>query len=387
MRTILTSSRALRQALIIGFIAVLPIGSISSHWSQSHRVVYNLGTTRATLAIPLITQLATSAVLPNVIIANFTSSTQWTPPIYSLDGGFTWQEVATQPWSTSTIAQVAIAPRADSIFPVRLLVLVNGQASYLGGGAGLYRSADFGQTWGRAEIGVFDEQGRMFYNDLTASAVYPQRLYLTQGFLGYFSSGDLYCGTFASSNDAGVTWTEFLTGCNGRAYSQLRVSPVFTDRVYTYRFDQYGSDHWQVSDNGGQDWVTKTFPGGLAALDSQDPNWLYAIGQSSLDAGNQWQAWKEQPCLVVEQLVADPSLTQALFVRCETGLYRSLDGGDSWNSLSAEKGEFLAADYGLGGLLWVKNGMLWASTDQGATWNFRSILFPITRYFLPIMTR
>src|SRR5690606_28089187 len=100
-------------------------------------------------------------------------------------------------------------------------------------------------------------------------------------------------------------------------------------------------------------------------------------GKRSENGGEQWVNWAQQPCNLghpdtghnVLQLVAHPTQTQVLFLRCDQGLYRSDNGGDSWTELASTPGHLLAPDYGTPGrILWGKDDGLWASTDNGATW-------------------
>jgi hypothetical protein len=54
---------------------------------------------------------------------------------------------------------------------------------------------------------------------------------------------------------------------------------------------------------------------------------------------------------------------------CASGLYRSTNGGDAWTKIAAKPGQMLAPDYGVPGrLLWAKDDGLWASTDEGESW-------------------
>jgi hypothetical protein len=50
-------------------------------------------------------------------------------------------------------------------------------------------------------------------------------------------------------------------------------------------------------------------------------------------------------------------------------LYRSVNGGDSWEKLDDEKGQSLVVDYGTPGrILWARDDGLWATADNGDSW-------------------
>jgi hypothetical protein len=68
-------------------------------------------------------------------------------------------------------------------------------------------------------------------------------------------------------------------------------------------------------------------------------------------------------------LLAHPTQTRILFLRCKQGLFRSSNAGDNWEKLADTPGQLLAPDYTISGrILWAKDDGLWASTDSGTTW-------------------
>jgi hypothetical protein len=157
------------------------------------------------------------------------------------------------------------------------------------------------------------------------------------------------------------------------------VSPHVEDRLYAHD-EGY---RWFRSDDGGESWTLEAFSLLDLQLDAEDAETLYGVGnpfavyghtlywgQRSEDGGATWRNWEEQPCpLGYAGLVAHPTESEVLFLRCDTGLYRSHNGGDAWEQLSNHPGSMLAPDYGVPGrLLWAKDDGLWASTDEGDSW-------------------
>jgi hypothetical protein len=149
-----------------------------------------------------------------------------------------------------------------------------------------------------------------------------------------------------------------------------------------------------MSHNSGATWEVLDFPVESLALDAVNADYLYGWslreyvpespfqytrhGRRSTDGGNNWVDWAEQPCPYSfneepPQLVAHPTESQILFLRCDgyltEGIYRSENGGDSWQKLQEQKGQMLVADLGNPGrLLWARDDGLWASADKGESW-------------------
>jgi hypothetical protein len=141
------------------------------------------------------------------------------------------------------------------------------------------------------------------------------------------------------------------------------------------------------------------FAGATVARDWSDSQRVYRIvdksdwyfadigpysGQRSSDDGATWVDWAQMPCPVsFQQLIAPPANT--LLMRCEHGLFRSHDAGDSWAKIHPESGEALTVDYGNPQrIFWSRQGKLWASTDQGATWQ---LLLAPRKVWLPVVGR
>lgn len=320
--------------------------------------------------IPSVASLATSTVLPDAYLAAF-GGTQ--TPLYSLDGGFSWHPVHTTPWegSPGEPLKVAIAPRSDPSAPVRFLVAASsGDQSRVG----VYRTGDDGRTWAKTSFPhppTCTEPDT--FQSLIASPADPTRLYLIK--ICWECITPYGCRAFSgvySSGDAGLTWQAIKPDAEG-AWAHLVPSPVVSGRVYL--------DGWFQSDDAGQTWTQKDFPVHRLALDAQDPARLYGlymhtpsgdIGRHSVDGGTTWTDWAEQPCQATDddkQLIAHPTLANVLLMRCESGLFRSDDGGDHWTRLSSWKGRWIGADQGNAGrILWARDDGLWASDDRDAIW-------------------
>lgn len=150
---------------------------------------------------------------------------------------------------------------------------------------------------------------------------------------------------------------------------------------------------------GGLRGLFVAFPVNVLALDAQDPNRLvgftYAYtgttplaadgGQTSTDGGATWTPWPAIPAGCT-QLMVHPTQSGMLYLRCQAGLFRSLDLGQSWHMLSDQPGDLLAPDYGHPGqLLWARPDGLWVSRDDGLTWEKLTGPWLLYRHFLPAL--
>jgi hypothetical protein len=331
-----------------------------------------------------VTQLATSPALPNVIMATLDNSIT---PTYSLNGGTCWESLRTTPFNESP--QIAIAPRSDGT--PRFMAAVQE--------AGVYRTGDYGLTWAqqafpRLPTCPASSPAAVYFPQLIASPANPKRLYLRilnscPDILPWFENG-IYI-----SSDSGINWVLGATTWVNESVYEVIPSPVLPERLYA-KFSQGWGTFWQRSDDGGHTWTGTLIPVDKLVLDSQDSKRLYGINSSDgrrfVEGDENWTLWAEQPCSAYQQLLAHPTISNTLLLRCEQGLYRSFNGGDHWQQLSTSAGQFLAADYSRPGrIFWARDSGLWASADAGATW-FPLVpswyqLLPCPSIYLPLVAK
>lgn len=255
---------------------------------------------------------------------------------------------------------------------------------------GTYRSANDGQTWLRVSDGPNQlMQGLMNYS-LTVSPLNPQRVYvLTQPALPS-ATGTL--GLYTSA-DNGLTWKLSIPS------SSLTKGNIFTaaagndtpDEVYIYlqelgqlglkrslddgqHFSNtgtlpfgvisgilaipampghlliYGSNGMASSSDGGIHWqVISGISGGVSDLTTSGPHSpIYASGDAgiyvSTDEGQSFKLINSQASY--GSLTVSPDNTQVVYGLTGTSVYRSTDGGHTWNALPHIAGNlgYLAAD-------------------------------------------
>lgn len=358
------SEMALLDHLRIAFLFIatfiMPF-TASSQIKTSYHPISNISQTGSFLPIQgPIEQIVTSTALPNVIVVSFESQDAPIPPSYSLDGGYTWQFLATTPWEMKPM-ELALAPRPDPQ-PVRVLALQMGLPSIL------YRTGDFGAVW--ASQGFLGGQLGWAYS-LIASPANPQHLYLSASTIWYGDPETMDSFVYMTE-DSGVTWTDILS-TSLLAYGTIALSPVDPTKAYV----ELASGWVELETRTYRD-----FPVDTLVLDGHDPLRMYGLvmdytnpysptvsgGQTSLTGGDTWSPWPSLPknC---KQLMAHPTKEGILYLRCQKGLFKSSDSGDQWKQISPLAGDLLAPNYGNPGqILWARPDGLWASDNDGANW-------------------
>lgn len=200
------------------------------------------------------------------------------------DGGKTWAQVLKISPNTG-VSDVVIDPRNPNVLVAsayqrrrRFFTLIDG-----GPESAIYRTADAGATWTKANTGLPSEElGRI---GLAISPQNPDVLYANVEAAN--RKGGIY-----RSTDNGVTWSKMSDYNQGSMY----YGDVFTD---PHAFDRiYIPDVlFQVSDDGGRT--------------------LRALGTRAMHVDN-------------HAIWIDPANTDHMLIGNDGGLYRSWDGGKTW---------------------------------------------------------
>jgi photosystem II stability/assembly factor-like uncharacterized protein len=251
-----------------------------------------------------------------------------TPPAVtgsSAATGASWQVIQDLPRRVNTLVTDPTNPQ----------ILYAGTGGYLSGGAGVYKSADGGQTWQLKVKGLPTDAVKA----LALSNEAAPKLYAMVG-----TSGDLF-----ASADGAETWKKIGTDqevcCDFG--STLYVSPGAPQVLFDVVTGGGGAA--SVSRNGGQNWLpVKDDRGNLAGLslafDPANPQTVYLGTQEngvykSTDGGATWAALNQGRSVLpgpITALAVAATQPPTLYAGTDRGqLFRSADGGQTWDDISA----------------------------------------------------
>lgn len=198
----------------------------------------------------------------------------------------------------------------------------------------------------------------------------------------FFSSGHPATGGnigFQKSEDGGFTSKKVSNGLDGPVdFHAMAVSPVDPDVVYGW----FKGD-LQKSVNGGESWekYRTDFPVVHLAADTKDAQTLYASSPQgffkSTDGGTTWQQLFDG---FVATSAVNPNDQSILSVSKKYGLARSMDGAVTWTTISERfNGEtpLYISHYRQNpetAYLLTEKNSVYKSTDGGDTWQKLSVL-------------
>ena len=275
-------------------------------------------------------------------------------------------------------------------------------------GGGLWKTTDGGDNWNP----VTDFQiTSASVGAVAVSESNPDLVFIGTGetcIRGNILPGD---GVYRSL-DAGETW-EHVGFADSHGISKIRIHPTNPDIVYVASFGKYGvpSEERGVfrSTDGGDSWERVLFrderTGAIdIALDRNNPDVLYVSlweafrkeytmssggpGSGmfkSVDGGDTWTEITRNPGMPQEGVVgriglavssANSNRVYALFENDNGGLFRSDDAGDSWELINDERRirqrafyyTHVFADHHDEDVVYVQNTSFFHSTDGGATY-------------------
>ena len=277
----------------------------------------------------------------------------------SFDGGATWETLP--------------SPMAGGIWRDPVALVAGGKIRLFAmPGSAFFESTDFGSTWSVVPVGGFFPGGE---GSRLSSGPSPGSF--------YFSDGNIYSSDpqprLARSADGGASWS-FSELPEGARF--LAADPRVSGRLFAYT----PSALLRSSDDGAS--FVPTSLDGLADLESSAlytyrdatalvmaaGGWLVA----SADNGDSWTRLAPLPAEFGQRawrrVAADAGVAYA--VNNYTELYRSLDGGATWEPRSVGHFEVRAG----GGILAAVDpysNSIDISRDGGATWQPQPVAFPL----------
>ncbi|MGE4072107.1 MAG: hypothetical protein AB7E72_13130 [Lysobacterales bacterium] len=278
------------------------------------------------------------------------------------DMGLSWRNVSDGYFQTATIGAVAVAASDPNVIYVG-----TGEHAVRGvmthSGDGVYRSTDAGRTWKRVGLEKTAHISRIVVHPDNPDLVYVA----AQGAL-YGPSPER--GVYKSA-DGGATWKQVLYVDERSGASELSMD-ASNPRILYAAMWEHGRLPWKIISGGpgsglykstdsGESWeaLSDGLPeemGKLAiAVSPANPDRVYALIESdsnkderglyvSNNAGRHWSKVSGDARLVQRawyyiEIFADPGNENTLYVLSAPAL-RSIDGGQTWEELSAPHGDF-----------------------------------------------
>ena len=265
------------------------------------------------------------------------------------DGGSTWAPVTDGQVGSASVGAVAMAPSDPDIVYIGMGE-VQLRANVLQGD-GVYRSDDAGKSWRHLGLADTHAIGRIRVHPTN-----PERVYVAA--LGHPFGPNPERGVFRTT-DGGDTWQKVLFRDERTGAVDLVMDPVDPDVLYATLWQVYRKP-WRLWSGGEGSGIFKSTDGG--------DTWSELTRNPGLPAGVLGK-------ITVTVSRADPDRVWANVEAERGGLYRSDDGGRSWELVNGHRDiwqrafyfQRLEADPVDRNTLYILNFRLMRSTDGGRT--------------------
>ena len=265
------------------------------------------------------------------------------------DGGSTWASVTDGQVGSASVGAVAMAPSDPDVVYIGMGE-VQLRANVLQGD-GVYRSDDAGKSWRHLGLADTHAIGRIRVHPTD-----PERVYVAA--LGHPFGPNPERGVFRTT-DGGDTWEKVLFRDERTGAVDLVMDPVDPDVLYATLWQVYRKP-WRLWSGGEGSGIFKSTDGG--------DTWSELTRNPGLPAGLLGK-------ITVTVSGADPDRVWANVEAERGGLYRSDDGGRSWELVNGHRDiwqrafyfQHLEADPVDRNTLYILNFRLMRSTDGGRT--------------------
>jgi photosystem II stability/assembly factor-like uncharacterized protein len=323
---------------------------------------------------------------PNVFYFGAASGGVWR----SSDAGANWEPLFDKE-DIASIGSVAVAPSDHNILYVGTgEACIRGDISY---GNGVYKSIDRGKTW--KNIGL---KNTRHIAELIVDPKNPNVVFVAA--LGHAYGSNEERGVFRTT-DGGATWQKVLYKDDKTGAIEVVFDPNNSNTLFASLWEVYrtpwslnsggpGSGLYKSTD-GGSTWTRlegRGLPAGImgrigVSVSGADSSRVYAMVESkagglyrSDDGGDNWVRMNEdgrlrQRAWYFSHIFADPRSVDTVYV-LNTGMFRSVDGGRSFDLLPAPHGDHHGLWIDPGNpqrLINGNDGGATVSTDAGKTWS------------------
>ena len=229
----------------------------------------------------------------------------------------------------------------------------------------LYESYDGARSWKPVPLPSSAQEGSIAAVAIPEKA--PGVLYVAGPGLGVMRS-----------EDGGRTWSALNEGLPSREVEAFATHADQTGTLYAYLPEKgiYRSEDtgetWTRMDGGPGAPIRQLFHSNMAG--SMQTGWLFAVTpegvRRSMDCFCGWRPTGELPAGEVSSIAYDPRKPELVYAATSAGLFRTTNGGERWERVSAgPQVSALAITPAVGALYGATpDGSLVLSLDQGLKW-------------------
>jgi photosystem II stability/assembly factor-like uncharacterized protein len=235
----------------------------------------------------------------------------------STDDGASWQKISDN-MKQAECTDMSVNPR-------------NADTVYVATRGGAYRSIDGAASWERLQLDL-----PYFFTETNGDYVY----------VSFFDHERIGEGGIFRSTDGGESWETFTSGLpGGGVYRRMAISDygdgtrrIFLGGIGLFYSDDVG-ESWELCEGGLPPeyyyWVieaSRADPQLLFTINGSEPNLIYR----SLDCGDTWASLTAPPGSGTTNTIAcdpvDPGIVYAC--RKTVGLFKSTDAGETWTDIT-----------------------------------------------------